>query len=329
MSQLDANGKHNLLSIYIYMSLIKQTKIITLSSNDGISQHNQSAGYLSDLKFDFKNVINEDKNIVYNSIALHSVDMTNSFYNVNELNNKIDIKITILSNGAETNSTLNIPIGNYSASTFVIQFNAIILATSGKAGILSIDRNNGLFSLKPDANTYKITLLSTSTAYGVLGITANTSPEFTFNGNNTFNRGCNFLGITHLNIFSKALASDNIDSKSLSQNNLVAVIPVVAPSYNLITYDNRNEESILRNKLIGEIDLRITGNDGILANFNFIDWTITFSINTYRILEIDKILSSKNFTEYTNIKPVKEPPKTTKKKSLPTQKDKELDLLLS
>tara|TARA_R100000541_G_scaffold57154_2_gene67059 strand:- start:34 stop:969 length:936 start_codon:yes stop_codon:yes gene_type:complete len=311
------------------MSLIKQTKIISLSSNDGIIQHNQSAGYLSDLKFDFKQVLGDDKNIAYSTIALHSVDMTNSFYNVNELNNKIDVKITIVSSGNETNSTITIPIGNYSASTFVIKFNALLLAGTGKAGILSLDRNNGLYSLTPDANTYKIKLLPSSTAYGVLGITANTTPEFIFGNPNVFNKGCNFLGITQLNLFSKSLASDNLDSKSLTQNNLIAVIPVVAPSYALITYDNRNEESLLRNKDIGEIDLLITDNTGTLANFNFIDWSITLTINTYRIIEIDKILSTTNFKDLLNIKrEIKTKEIKKEKKPLP-KPDKDLQLLMS
>ena len=315
------------------MSLIKQTKIISLNSNDGILQHNQSAGYLSDLMFNFKSIITEEKGVVYNSISIHSVDMTNSFYNVNELNNKIDVKIIVLSSGATSTATLTIPVGNYSASTFVIQFNALLLAGTGKAGILAIDRNNGLYSLNPDANTYTITILPTSTAYQVLGLTPNTTPVFTFGNPNLFNKGCNFLGITHLNIFSKALVSDNVDSKSKSQNNLVSVIPVIAPSYALITYESRNEESILRNKNIGDIDITITGNDGVLANFNFIDWNITFSIHSYRIIEIEKLIATTEFKDYLNIKKEEEKkttPTPKKKKTLPPPKpDKELDLLLS
>ena len=310
------------------MSLIKQTKLISLNSNDGIIQHNQSAGYLSDLLFNFKSLLTEDKNVVYNSISVHSVDMTNSFYNVNELNNKIDVRITIVSSGNETNSTITIPIGNYSASTFAIQFNALLLAGTGKAGILAIDRNNGLYSLSPHANTYTITILPTSTAYGVLGLTPNTTPVFTFGSPNLFNKGCNFLGITHLNIFSKALVSDNIDSKSKSQNNLISVIPVIAPSYSIITYESRNEESILRNKNIGDIDIIITGNDGVLANFNFIEWNITFSIHSYRIIEIEKILATTEFKDLMNVK--KEVKKPKKKKPLPLPKpDKDLELLMS
>jgi len=314
---------------YIYMSLIKQTKLISLNSNDGIIQHNQSAGYLSDLLFNFKSLLTDEKGVVYNSISVHSVDMTNSFYNVNELNNKIDVRITIVSGGNQTNSTITIPVGNYSASTFVIQFNALLLAGTGKAGILAIDRNNGLYSLSPHANTYTITILPTSTAYGVLGLTPNTTPVFTFGSPNLFNKGCNFLGITHLNIFSKALVSDNIDSKSKSQNNLISVIPVIAPSYSIITYESRNEESILRNKNIGDIDIIITGNDGVLANFNFIEWNITFSIHSYRIIEIEKILATTEFKDLMNVKKEEEK-KPKKKKPLPLPKpDKDLELLMS
>tara|TARA_B100000767_G_scaffold242810_1_gene240089 strand:- start:1718 stop:2701 length:984 start_codon:yes stop_codon:yes gene_type:complete len=320
-------GKKKYFIKYIYMSLIKQTKLISLNSSDGIIQHNQSAGYLSDVIFNFKQLLGESKNIIYSAISVHSVDMTNSFYNVNELNNIINIKITIVSGGNETLHTLTIPVGNYSASTFVITFNALLLAGTGKAGVLAIDRNNGLYSLTPDANTYTITILPTSTAYKILGLTPNTTPVFTFSGNHLFNKGCNFLGITHLNIFSKALASDNIDSKSKSQNNLISVIPVIAPSYAIITYESRNEESFLKNKNIADIDILITDNDGSLVNFNFIEWNITFSIHTYRLIDVAKMVNEIEFKDLLNVKKDDKP--KPKKKIAKPKPDKELDLLLS
>ena len=320
------------------MSLIKQTKIITLSSSDGIIQDNQSAGYLSNLKFDFKQIIQDDKNIAYNTISLHSVDMVNSFYNINELNNKIDIKITIVANSSEITTTITMPIGNYSATTFASNFNALFLAGTNKAGVLQLNRNNGLYSLSPDDATYTITILPSSTSYDVLGITRNTTKVFTFGNTNEFDRGCNFLGTTQLNIFSKALASDNLDSKSLTQNNLIAVVPITAPSYSLITYDNRNEESILINKDITEIDITIKDNQGLLANFNFIDWSITFTINTFRIIQIDKILTKTEFKDLLNVKKEEDSSikktkrsttRSTTKKALPKVVDKDLELLLS
>ena len=312
------------------MSLIKQTKIITLSSSDGTIQGNQSAGYLSNLNFNFKQIIQDDKNIAYNTISLHSIDMVNSFYNINELNNKIDVKITIVANSSEITKTITMPIGNYSATTFASNFNILFLARTSRAGVLELNRNNGLYSLTPDDVTYTITVLPTSTAYDVLGITRNTTKVFTFGNTNAFDKGCNFLGTTQLNIFSKALASDNLDSKSLTQNNLIAVVPITAPSYSLITYDNRNEESVLINKDITEIDITIKNNQGLLANFNFVDWALTFTINTFRIIEIDKILTKTEFKDLLNVKKVKsEISKSTAKKALPKVVDKDLELLLS
>ena len=316
------------------MSLIKQTKIITLSSSDGTIQGNQSAGYLSNLNFNFKQIIQDDKNIAYNTISLHSIDMVNSFYNINELNNKIDVKITIVANSSEITTTIIMPIGNYSASTFASNFNALFLADTNKAGVLELNRNNGLYSLTPDDASYTITILPTSTAYDVLGITRNTTKVFTFGNTNAFDKGCNFLGTTQLNIFSKALASDNLDSKSLTQNNLIAVVPITAPSYSLITYDNRNEESVLINKDITEIDITIKNNQGLLANFNFVDWALTFTINTFRIIEIDKILTKTEFKDLLNVKKkedstIKKTKRSTTKKALPKVVDKDLELLLS
>ena len=67
---------------------------------------------------------------------------------------------------------------------------------------------------------------------------------------------------------------------------------------------------------------------GVLANFNFIDWSITFTINTYRIIEIEKILATTEFKDLMNVK--KEVKKPKKKKPLPLPKpDKDLELLMS
>lgn len=321
------------------MSLVLQSKIISLSSKDGLPVNNISSSYLSHLFFPFKSILQDEKDIVYSTISIQSVEMANSFYNINNANNKIDVKITITASGDETTSQVIIPNGNYSASSFITQFNLSFVSATGYTGLLTLNNNNGVYSLTPNANTYTITLLSTSSILSVLGITQGTNPVFTFGANdNSFSFACNFLGVTRLKIFSEALTCANIDSNGLSQNSMIDIISVSAPSYGLITYDTNNQESQIKNKNIDGIDIRITDGDNNLVNFNFINWTMTFLLNTYRVVDVNELKNSKDFSDYlakTNLKENikdKEEEKSKDEKTKPKKDppiDKELELLLS
>ena len=124
--------------------------------------------------------------------------MANSFYNINTLNNIVKIKKTIVANGNETNHTLTIPLGNYSASSFKTEFNTQILAETGVTSTLSLNLNNGIYSLTPANATFTITILSTSTNLNLLGLASGQNKTFTNGGgvNNIFDFACNFLGVT-------------------------------------------------------------------------------------------------------------------------------------
>lgn len=325
------------------MSLVLQSKLISVNSKDGLARNNLSGSYLSNLFFPFKSILQDEKHIVYSTISIQSVEMANSFYNINENNNKIDVRITHVTTGNETPYTITIPIGNYSASSFLTQFNTSFSVTTGYTGTLTLNLNNGIYALSPDANSFTITILSTSTIYNVLGITSDTNPVFTFGGqSNNFNFACNFLGVTRLKIFSNALACSNIDSAGLTQNNLIDIISVSAPSYGLITYDTNNQESELKNRDINGIDIMITDGDNDLVNFNYINWNITFLLNTYRIVDVKEILQGKEFKDYlankpavaSEVKPQASEVKSQASVKQPEEKpepvvDKDLDLLMS
>lgn len=314
------------------MSLVLQSKLISLNSKDGTPRNNLSGSYLSDLFFPFKSVLQIEKEIAHSTISIQAVEMANSFYNINENNNIIQITKTIVSSGNTSNHTITIPIGNYSATTFKTEFNTQILAQTGVVSTLALNSNNGVYSLTPVNSTFTITILSISTSLNVLGLISGVNKTFTNGANNSFNFPCNFLGVTQLKIFSNALACSNIDSAGLSQNNLIDVISVSAPSYSLITYDSHNQESELKNKIIDGIDILILDGDNQQIDFNFINWKITFLLNTYRVVDVNNILRLREFkdvlAEDKKIEPEKKP--TPKIKKIVNPKiDKELDILLS
>ena len=317
------------------MSLVLQSKLISLNSRDGTPRNNLSDSYLSDLFFPFQSVLRVEKDIAYSTISIQSVEMANSFYNINTNNNTIKVTKTITSNGSTSQHTITIPIGNYSASSFKTEFNTQILAQTGVVSTLALNLNNGIYSLTPENTTFTITILSTSTSLNILGLTAGQNKTFTNGGNINFDFACNFLGVTQLKIFSNALACSNLDSAGLSQNNLIDVISVSAPSYSLITYDTNNQESELKNKIIDGIDILILDGDNQQVDFNFINWNITFLLNTYRVVDVKDYLTPVEFkdvlAEDKKPEPVIIPPvkKVEIKKIVKPKFDKELDILLS
>ena len=319
------------------MSLVLQSKLISLNSKDGTARNNLSGSYLSDLFFPFKSVLQIEKDIAYSTISIQSVEMANSFYNINTNNNTIKITKTIASNGNTSSHTITIPIGNYSASSFKTEFNTQILAQTGVVSTLALNNNNGIYSLTPANTTFTITILSTSTSLNVLGLSSGVDKTFTNGGNNVFNFACNFLGVTQLKIFSNSFSCSNLDSAGLSQNNLIDVISVSAPSYSLITYDSHNQESELKNKIIDGVDILILDANNQQIDFNFINWNITFLLNTYRVVDVSKYLSPVDFKDVLAEDKKEEPviispppiKKVEIKKIVKPKIDKELDILLS
>ena len=317
------------------MSLVLQSKLISINSKDGTPRNNLSDSYLSDLFFPFQSVLRVEKDIAYSTISIQSVEMANSFYNINTNNNTIKVTKTIASNGSTSQHTITIPIGNYSASSFKTEFNTQILAQTGVVSTLALNLNNGIYSLTPANTTFTITILSTSTSLNILGLTAGQNKTFTNGGNINFDFACNFLGVTQLKIFSNALACSNLDSAGLSQHNLIDMSSVSAPSYSLITYATNNQESELKNKLIDGIDILILDGDNQQIDFNFINWNITFLLNTYRVVDVKDYLTPVEFkdvfAEDKKPEPVIIPPveKVEIKKIVKPKFDKELDILLS
>ena len=319
------------------MSLVLQSKLISLNSKDGTARNNLSDSYLSDLFFPFKSVLQIEKDIAYSTISIQSVEMANSFYNINTNNNTIKITKTIASNGNTSSHTITIPIGNYSASSFKTEFNTQILAETGVTSTLALNNNNGIYSLTPANTTFTITILSTSTSLNVLGLSSGVDKTFTNGGNNVFNFACNFLGVTQLKIFSNSFTCSNLDSAGLSQNNLIDVISVSAPSYSLITYDSHNQESELKNKIIDGVDILILDANNQQIDFNFINWNITFLLNTYRVVDVKDYLTPVDFKDVLAEDKKEEPviispppiKKVEIKKIVKPKIDKELDILLS
>ena len=80
---------------------------------------------------------------------------------------------------------------------------------------------------------------------------------------------------------------------------LLSIIPVNAPFYDLILYENNSssESRLLLNRVIGNIDISITDENNRYVNLNNTEYSITLAITTTLILK-ERINS--NFKDSTN-----------------------------
>ena len=273
------------------MNHIVQSKLILMNATDGRAVNPQ---YLNEVTFDFKDILVTSKKHIYNTVSLTSCEIPYSFYNVN-INNQV-VKYRV----GGVDFTMMVPEGNYSAATFAQRFVSLYAAGShNKTCLLTINKLNGRFALKPTDNTSTITILSAgTTAQVLLGMVANTDYTFSFSATPTeFPIPANFLGPKKLKVYSDALSSYNYDSTAMGNNTLVATITCNAAPFGLITHDHNQNESMLKNTTINEIDIRITDEFSNPIDFNSQPWEITFTVHTYMFNDYDPKLKG-NLADY-------------------------------
>lgn len=320
-------------------------KLIVLNSEHG-KILNAIPSYNSHILFEFPPLVNDDQNIIHNSITIDSVEIPHSFYNIDQFNNKINIKfekISLPSFPPEiiTNTQImTIPIGNYNANTFKDQFLLLFTELFSTTPIMSLNKTTGiyLFNPLPDDGLYsqKITFLNDgSTCFDVMGL-AKQDKVFTHHAlpipqAPQFDFLCNFLGTKKINIYSEALASHNITSDAKGECSLIASVSNSAPMFGLIHMDYiHTGEHKLKVKTISEIDIQLKDEHGHLLNFNNLYWTLTINLITHTIKQNRNIPDIKFLEDRTidlSKKPEPEKPKVKQEKEpLVTKTEKDIDL---
>jgi len=259
--------------------IVSKSKIISLHSIDG---EKQNGDFNSNILFNFVDVIKRHSNTLYLTIAIQSVEIPYSFYNVSTNYNTIYYSV----GGAFY--TMTIPEGNYTAKTFITEFNSqFALGGHSKTATLSISKSTGKFTLTPSDDTFSIIIYyEQTTATRILGLNENTT--FNYNGGvgNTFSYPANLLGTQKIKIFSNALSCDNISSFHLGSNDLIDVVSVNASPFELINYSNTNiKESHMTANNVQQIDIVLKDEYNNEIDFNGIDWSISLVITEYLLGE--------------------------------------------
>jgi hypothetical protein len=249
------------------MSNVIEERIVTLStaSADAILQNGT---FKSDVLFDFKHILKDDKTIEKASISIINAQIPLSYYNVNIYNNIIKILLGV------TTYTINLTVGNYTSTTLMTLLQTNFTSAGLTGFTFSYSTTTGKMTMSY-TSSFSI-LYSGSTALGVLGYST------TSNTTGTTLIGIyplNLLGTLRIRVLSTQLSCYNYDSSIKGGVSLLGTIPVECPPYSVILYDNYTKSATeLKELNINQIDIQLVDDNNNLLQLNNIDWCLTLAI---------------------------------------------------
>jgi hypothetical protein len=240
------------------MSLIREKRIINLNAANATQYLN--GDYLSNVVFDFPNILSPTDNVDYVEIGVGSAEIVASFYNVDITNNIFNYRVNA------TNYSIIVPSGSYNYNTLVTQMTTLFTA-NGHTMVFLLNRNSNILTMTLSTGTWN--QINDSSIYNVLGFEPNTTYNIVAN-TITFPNLFNLIGIKNLKVSSSKISLDSFDSKNTATTNLLATISVNVPNFNLIIYSNLDSlYSHCRSKYISTIDIQIKDDVDNFVNFVF------------------------------------------------------------
>jgi hypothetical protein len=257
---------------------ILEHKLITLNSRYA---NKLNGTYNSNVLFNFKGILTDEDDIISSNICIMNAQIPVSFYSINETNNYFVINV----------SDVIIPTGNYNGNTLITALNAAMypvlgfstptIALSPSTGKLTFTSTSGFAidiifptNLLTGGINYTHKILGFNPSSSTVGLSIEAPYPL------------NLLGVNRLAIRSNKLAINSYNSVSLNLGVTLATIPVDVPAFSLISYTNQTDlnKSLLRVKVIDEIDLFFEDEDNNLINFNNIDWTVALVLENVRVM---------------------------------------------
>lgn len=230
--------------------------------------------YLSDVRFNFKNILTDDTDIKYVTCGVLNAQIPVSFYTINYTNYLLNFSVD---GGAII--PLIIKQGNYNSNSLITEIVSEFLLL-GYTFTITTSRITGIMSFNCVGHSF--TFYGTSTIFSILGFVSGTNYASSSNAITAI-YPLNLLGIKRLNINSQSLSTNTYNSQGLSISSNIASVPVNVASFGLIDYVNAsNAFPILKATTVTYVDIQITDEDNNLINFNGINWTLTIQINIFR-----------------------------------------------
>ena len=250
---------------------IVETKFFHLSTKSSSGTIlNQNPAYKSAIRFNIPDAIVRDESIDYIQFSIPYVVIPNSFYNINESNNTLIIRLYNDYNNYQIITTL-IPIGNYNVQTFMTVFRNSL----GNSGFtISFNSTNNLITI--NHNQYDFSLDASSTIDYIIGFSGLT---LSVNQSLEMPRVCNFLPLPRIVIRCPELGNGYLDG----ENDIILTIPNTArPNGQIVDNSSGLNKSIFKLDMLNSITLFITDDEGNLINFNGVSSFMTFQFDLHR-----------------------------------------------
>jgi len=250
------------------MSGNKVYNIFINSANRG----EQDKVYDFDLCFD-TDEINVKPNEGVN-VSVVSFSMMNSMYNVNQYtkNNTFILR----NKTASTNTTINIPYGNYNVTNFVQQ----CISTFGSNFNVSYNSITNKFTFT-NSTDFTFTDNESNSIFKILGFQSGNSYTST-NKSLPAPYSCDFGGLLKLEIKSNTFTLKNCNSYNKGRSRTICSVPINANQNGVIMYNNFTlYKSIIKNSVITDINIDIHDEFKNFIDFNNHDWSLTLQIDMF------------------------------------------------
>ena len=250
--------------MFNYYLLLYYTMLTTRLYNIN-SKNYKSINSLSSLSsglWSFPNLNFQDDDIISVYISILHAEIPNSFYIINENNNKLIINSTVYT----------LISGNYNTKTFISMVTPLLPV----GYIITYSTTTNKFTFQ---YTTIFTINKESTCKSLIGLS--TSDEFGTVPNNftvTMPNSFNFLPTSKINVRSSSFnignfgADNSTDIFLTIQNNGLQSGRILYQNYSNLKYR-------LESYNLQQFDLRFTDDSNNLLIFNGVDWFITFQID--------------------------------------------------
>jgi hypothetical protein len=272
--------------------LVKDSKVIHISTQTS-SSILLNGSFKSKCEYDVRGYLNfdDDESIEYVTVQMPYAVMCNSNYIVNENNNTLVITLGM------TTSTYTLPLGNYTASSFITMLKTFLPVLGGWT--ITLNSITNVFTFANSTNNFTF---RASTCDYIIGFTGEVSSVA---NSLTMPRSCNFLPIPrfiiHCNILNDGVILST--NSSIGASDVLASIPNVSKNNGQIVYENNASEFLVKSQNIGNIVLSITDDNNRLINFNGISSYFVLKFNIFR-RSIEKAMRFDNLVDFINKVPI-------------------------
>lgn len=213
-------------------------------------------------------------------ICVKNAVIPNSFYNINNSNNKLDFVLN------EDNFTITFTNGNYNINTFRSHLYDLLFNLNYGVGNenhkhWTITYNNKFNKFTFIHQYHNFTILNSSTCFELIGFKVGLYASTLLSL--TSNISCNMFTIKNIYVSSDNFILNNIDSNNHGRSNIICSIPVNASSGSFLFYGDNQKHLVHNINNLTSFKLRMTDEDGDLIDFNEVHYSLTLEISIVSI----------------------------------------------